>query len=136
VALELLENIQTIAGGTYKTREWIIYLRSIIRASIKGIGSAVLDSLAEESEGGAAALYSLLSLGAQVFAEASEKADLRISRYFPGRAYVGGINLSPGPHSFDVIYYNPSGKVIASFRHEDVPVLENHLNLTEAVCLR
>ncbi|MDR0668726.1 MAG: hypothetical protein LBF95_01475, partial [Treponema sp.] len=74
VALELLESIQTIAGETYKAREAVIYLRSIIRGSLKGISSAVLDSMAEESEGNASAIYGLLSLGAQIFAEASEKA--------------------------------------------------------------
>jgi hypothetical protein len=136
VALELLESIQTIAGETYKAREAVIYLRSIIRGSLKGISSAVLDSMAEESDGNASAIYGLLSLGAQIFAEASEKADLRISRYFPGRAYVGGINLSPGLYSFDIIYYNPSGKPIDSFRCENIPVLENRLNLTEVVCLK
>jgi hypothetical protein len=136
VSLELLENIQTVAGETFKVREGIIYLRSIIRASVKGISSAVLDSMAEDSEGGNAAIYGLLSLGAQILAEASEKADLRISRYFPGRAFVGGINLDPGLYSFDVMYYNPSGKAIASFRYEDIPVLEHRLNLTEVICLK
>jgi hypothetical protein len=134
--LELLENIQAVAGETYKAREGLIYLRSIIRASVKGISSAVLDSMAEESEGNASAIYGLLSLGAQIFAEASEKADLRISRYFPGRAFVGGINLNPGYYSFDVIYYSSSGKVIDSFRHEGIPVLENRLNLTEVICVK
>jgi hypothetical protein len=136
VTLELLENIQTVAGETFKAREGIIYLRSIIRASAKGASSAVLDSMAEDSEGGTAAIYGLLGLGAQIFAEVSEKADLRISRYFPGRAYVGGINLSPGHYSFDVTCYGPSGKTVASFRYEDVPALENQLNLTEVICLK
>jgi hypothetical protein len=135
-ALELLENIQAVAAETYKAREGLIYLRSVIRASLKGASSVVLDSMADESEGGTAALYGLLSLGAQIFAEVSEKADLRISRYFPARAYVGGINLNPGRYSFEVVYYGSSGKVIASFRCEDVPVLENRLNLTEVVCLK
>jgi hypothetical protein len=136
VPLELLEDIQTIAGETFKARQGIIYLKSVIRASLKGAGSAVLDSLAEKSEGRASAIYGLLSFGAQIFAEASERADLRISRYFPARAYVGGITLDPGFYSFDIVYYNASGRTIASFRHEAVPVLENRLNLTEAICPR
>jgi hypothetical protein len=135
-ALDLLENIQAVAAETYKAREGLIYLRTVIRASVKGVGSAVFGSMSEESEGEGAAIYGLLSLGAQIFAEASEKADLRISRYFPARAFVGGINLSPGRYSFDVVYYGPSGRIIASFRFEDVPVLENRLNLTEVVCLK
>ncbi|MDR1445000.1 MAG: hypothetical protein LBI94_09000 [Treponema sp.] len=135
-SLELLEDIQAIAGETFKARQDVIYLKSIIRASLKSAGSVVLDNMAEKSEGGAAAIYSLLSFGAQIFAEASEQADLRISRYFPARAYVGGITLDPGFYSFDVVYYHASGKAVASFRHEAVPVLENRLNLVEAVCLK
>jgi hypothetical protein len=136
LSLELLENIQAVAGETFKVREGIIYLRSIIRASAKGISSAVFNSMAEDSEGGNSAIYGLLGLGAQIFAEVSEKADLRISRYFPGRAFVGGINLDPGLYSFDVMYYGPSGKTVASFRYEDIPVLEHRLNLTEVICLK
>jgi hypothetical protein len=135
-SLELLENIQAVAAETYKAREGLIYLRTIIRASAKGISSAVFGSMAEDSEGGTAAVYGLLSLGAQIFAEASEKADLRVSRYFPARAYAGGITLSPGRYSFNVVYYGSSGKAVASFRCEDIPVLENRLNLTEVVCLK
>ncbi|MDR0400543.1 MAG: hypothetical protein LBH51_06325 [Treponema sp.] len=134
--LELLEDIGAIAGETYKARENFIYLKTIIRASLKGMSSAVFDSLAEETEGGGSALFGLLSLSSQLYAEMSEQADLRISRYFPSHAYVGGINLSPGRYSFNVVYYNSSGKAVGAFRYEDVPVLENRLNLTEAVCLK
>jgi hypothetical protein len=134
--LELLEDIEAVARDTYKTQESIIYLKSIIRATLKSVGSVVLDSMAEESEGGASLIFGLLSLGTQVFAEASEQADLRISRYFPAQAYVGGITLSPGRYSFEVTYYNRSGKVMESFRYEDIPVLTNRLNLTEAICLK
>jgi hypothetical protein len=135
-ALELLEDIATVAGETYKAREGMIYLKTVIRASLKGASSAVFNSLAEDSEGGTSAIYGLLSLGSQLFAEVSEQADLRISRYFPARAYIGGITLSPGRYSFNVVYYNSSGRAIASFRHEAVPVLENRLNLTEVICLK
>jgi hypothetical protein len=135
-ALELLEDMQTIAGETFKAREGVIYLKTIIRASLKGANAALLNSLAEESDGSRSAIFSLLGLGAQIFAEASERADLRISRYFPGRAYVGGVTLSPGHYSFDVVYYNHAGKIIGSFHCDDIPVLENRLNLTEVICLK
>jgi hypothetical protein len=79
---------------------------------------------------------SVLSFATQVFAEASEKADLRISRYFPAKAWVGGINLAPGVYSFRVHYYSRSGKEIASFRYEDMYIREKALNLAEAICLK
>jgi hypothetical protein len=134
--LELLEDIEAIARETYKAREHIIYLKSCIRAIAKGVGSAALDSMAEETEGSASLVFSLLSLGAQVFAEASEQADLRISRYFPAQAYVGGVTLSPGTYSCSVVYYNAAGKVLESFRYENIAVREGRLNLVEAICLQ
>ncbi|MDR2376029.1 MAG: hypothetical protein LBD96_06275 [Treponema sp.] len=134
--LELLEDIEAIARETYKAREGVIYLKTAIRAALKGIGSAAFDSMAEKSEGGASFIYSMLSLGAQIFAEASEQADLRISRYFPARAYMGGINLEPGRYSCRAVYYNASGKILGSFRYEDIPVQENRLNLVEVICLK
>jgi hypothetical protein len=134
--LELLEDIEAVARETYKVREQVIYLKTAIRASLKGVGSVVLGSMAEETEGSASLVFGLLSLGAQIFAEASEQADLRISRYFPARAYVRGITLSPGDYSFDVRYYNAGGKALASFRYEDVPIREHRLNLAEVICLK
>jgi hypothetical protein len=134
--LELLEDIEAVARETYKAREGLIYLKTIIRASLKSAGSAVFDAMAEDTEGDAGLVYSILSLGSQIFAEASEQADIRISRYFPARAYVGGINLSPGRYSCEAYYYSAAGKLVASFRYEDILVQENRLNLVEVICLK
>jgi hypothetical protein len=85
--------------------------------------------------GNAGAVLGLLSIGTQIFAEASEKADLRISRYFPAKAYVGGVTLDPGLYSYSIIYYS-GGKVVDSYRQENVPLRAGGLNLAEAVCLK
>jgi hypothetical protein len=71
-----------------------------------------------------------------VLAEVSEQADLRVARYFPGKAYVGGINLKPGTYSFSVNYYGEGRKMLASRRHENMQIRVNALNLTEDVCLK
>ncbi|MDR2178448.1 MAG: hypothetical protein LBP20_10480 [Treponema sp.] len=136
--LELLEDIEAVARETYKAQEGIIYLKTIIRASLKSAGSAVFDAMAEneDTEDQARFVYGILSLGSQIFAEVSEQADLRISRYFPARAYVGGIDLSPGRYSCEAVYYGASGKVVASFRYEDILVQKNRLNLVEVICLK
>jgi hypothetical protein len=136
-SLELLEDLEAVARETYKKKEQVIYLKTIIRATVKSVtSSAFLEAAGEVEDGGAALILGILSLGAQVYAEASEQADLRLTRYFPGKAYVGGINLAPGVYSFSVTYYDRSDKPLAVFRYEDVPVSENRLNLTEAVCLK
>ncbi|MDR2258134.1 MAG: hypothetical protein LBE14_03175 [Treponema sp.] len=134
--LELLEDIEAVARETFKEKQHIIYLKSVIRAVLKGATSSALGIAANETEGGTALALGILSLATQVFAEASDQADLRISRYFPAKAWAGGINLAPGKYSFQVFYYGRSGKEIASFRYEDMYVRENTLNLAEAICLR
>ncbi len=78
----------------------------------------------------------MLSLSTQIYAEASEQADLRLSRYFPSSALVGGINLDPGVYSYTVRYYNSANQLISEIPFRDVQVRANALNLTEAICIK
>jgi hypothetical protein len=134
--LELLEDMGAVARETFKEKVSLIYLKTILRATIKGLTSSALGIASDETSGEASLILGLLSIGTQVMAEASEKADLRISRYFPAKAYVGGINLNPGVYSVTVNYYAQNGRIIASYAQDGVMVKENVLNLMEAVCLR
>jgi hypothetical protein len=135
-SLELLEDIEAAARETFKERADLIYLKSVIRAVLKTASSSILDSASDEVGGGAGLALGILSIGAQIFAEASEQADLRISRYFPARAYAGGINLDPGVYSLTVNYYTAGGQLAASFDQKNIVIAENQLNLTEVVCLK
>jgi hypothetical protein len=134
--LELLENIDAVAQETFKERRNVIYAKTIIRSAMKSTASVVLDAAAEGQNDNAGLALGILSILTQVYAEASEQADLRVSRYFPAKAWAGGINLEPGVYSFQVNYYGPSGRRLASLRFDDMEIREGALNLTEAVCLR
>jgi hypothetical protein len=134
--LELLENIAAIAKETFKQKLAVIYMKSVIRGVAKGVTSSVLEKTGDEVGGNAGLFLGIASLGTQIFAEASELADLRISRYFPARAHVGGITLDPGTYSFTINYYSRSGQTIASFRHENVQLRTGGVNIAEAICLR
>jgi hypothetical protein len=134
-ALELLEDISAVAEATFVQKKNIIYTRSVIRAIVKGVAASVFNVMANESEENSG-IYALLGLGSQIWAEASEKADLRTSRYFPGKAYVGGINLNPGTYSYTVTFYGKNMEVISKQRFEEIVIYENALNLTEVVCLK
>jgi hypothetical protein len=135
--LELLENIEAIAAETFKAKEALIYTKTIVRSTIKGITASVLSNAARETDDGVTALVlGLFGLGAQVFAEASEQADLRISRYFPAKSYVTGITIDPGIYSFSINYYDRRGRLLESFPFENISVKENSLNLKEAVCVK
>ena len=134
--LELLEDIEAIARDTFKSRQNIIYIKTVIRAMLKGVSSSVFDIAAEQSEGTEALLWTILSLSSQLYAEASEHADLRIARYFPGKAWVGAVNVEPGIYSYRVNFFNRSGKLLSSQYFDGVNVNPGRLNLTEAFCLR
>ncbi|MDR2096035.1 MAG: hypothetical protein LBP76_11045 [Treponema sp.] len=135
--LELLEDMEAVARETFKEKKGIIYLKSVLRATVKGTTSAALGAAGNNTEDDNTGLaLGLLSLATQVYAEASEQADLRLARYFPSGAYIGGINLDPGVYSLTIKYYDKSGKVLDSFDRNNVEVKENTLNLTEAICLK
>jgi len=133
--LELLENISAVVSATFSQRKSIIYTKSIIRASVKGVTTGALYAAADQSDDNKG-IFLLLGLGSQIFAEASEKADIRGARYFPGKAYVGGINLMPGTYSLTVTYYGRNKEVIAKRRYENISVTARALNLVEDVCLK
>jgi hypothetical protein len=133
--LELLEDMGAIATETFKERAHLAYLKAVLRGTIKGVASSVMSGVGDEVGGDTGTVLALLSIGTQIFAEASEKADLRISRYFPARAYVGGVTLEPGLYSYSIIYHS-GNRVVDSFRQENVPLRAGRLNLAEAVCLK
>ena len=135
--LELLEDMASVAKETFKTRQQLIYIKTILRAVAKTAGSSMMGLAARKTDNETAGLFwGLSSIMTQAYAELSEQADLRVSRYFPARAYVTGINLPPGSYSFEIKYYNRSGGEIASIRHENMIISENTLNLVQSVCLK
>jgi hypothetical protein len=134
--LELLEDIEAVARETFKEKAGLIYLKTILRATMKGVTSSVLSAASDEVGGQAGLFLWIASLGTQALAEVSERADLRISRYFPAKAWVGGLTLDPGVYSLRVTYYGGNGKVIATSINDHVEVRGDTLNLAEVVCTR
>jgi hypothetical protein len=134
--LELLEDMEAVARETYKEREKVIYMKSVIRGTLKGVASAAMGVAGDQIGGEAGLILSVASLATQVAAEATEQADLRISRYFPAKAYIGGITLNPGRYGITVNYYGKNGGIVASYRDDRVVIGENTLNLWEAICTK
>ncbi|MDR3170556.1 MAG: hypothetical protein LBU17_02885 [Treponema sp.] len=131
--LDLLEDMGSVAFETFKAKYSLIFLKTFLRTFIKAIGSSVATNAAEEQGGSGMGL--LVGILSKVASDVSEQADIRMSRYFPQYAFVGGINLDPGTYSFTVNYYG-NGGIVASYRYDQVKVEANKLNLTETVCLK
>jgi hypothetical protein len=131
--LELLENLGTVIEDTFNARFATILLKTYIRTILKYVvaDAAAIETARQQNE--FAGL--LVAVGARTAMDLSEGADIRMSRYLPERAYIGGINLDPGTYSVIINYYN--GNSIIDRRHYDnVIVNSNGLNLLESVNLR
>ena len=132
--LELLENMGDVMKETYNARFSSTFVKTYIRTLLKyAIADVAATQAGKESSSSFAAYASAVT--AKIAADASEGADTRMARYFPDKAYVGGINLDPGTYSVTITYYS-GNPVIARDEPRDVNIRVNELNLIETFCLR
>ena len=135
--LELLEDMSKVAAETFKGKYGLIKTKTFIRAYTKAVAAGATAKGAEMAatrQGGALVgrVTGLVAgFAGRLAADASERADVRISHFFPSCAYVGGINLEPGIYSITVNYYGAGGGLITTEHQDDVVVEENKLNLTQ-----
>lgn len=132
VPMEKIESIENIAIDTFTQKQALLYAKAIARSLSKTVGSSLLGYAANET---GSDIFSVLQLVSLFAIEATERADVRTSRFFPGAAWVTGITLDPGKYRVTVHYKNKSGKILSS-ESEDVIVKINSLNLVESVCLK
>lgn len=130
--LELLEDMSAVARETFRNTYSLTVIRSTIRAITRTTAAAVGAHAAREGAGEGVGL--LVGLFGRIFSEAAERADTRISRFFPARALVGGINLPPGSYTITVNFFGFSGLVESQSIVKEVR--EHTLNLARFVCLR
>lgn len=131
--LELLEDMGAVIEETFKTRFSSIFLKTYIRALVKYSIADVAAAEATRRQGGLAGLA--VAVAARSALEMSESADIRMSRFLPDRAYIGGINLDPGTYSVIIKYYN-GNRVIHRDEHPIVTVTSGGINLLQSVNLK
>ena len=127
--LELLEDMGAVAHETFRARRSSIMARTIARNVIRltaGEGGAAVAARFGGDLAGTATRW-----GARLASGLVEQADLRISSFIPGRAYVGGINLYPGTYSITVNFYGAGRRLIATEQHHNMVVREGTLNLAQ-----
>jgi len=131
--LELLEDMNAVVEETFNARSSIIILKTFIRAILKYTAADIAAMETVKQQGDMAGF--LVAAAARTALELSESADIRMSRYLPGKAYIGGVNLDPGTYSVIINYYN-GNNLIAGAEYKDVNVRLNRLNLLESVNLK
>lgn len=135
--MEKIESIEKIAMDTFEQKQALLYLKAIARSVSKSLSTSVFGEIAESENvnSNTSLIFSLLELGSMISNEATERADVRSSRYFPGTAWVTGITLPPGEYDVKIQYKTVSGSVFSQKTYSTT-VTTSSLNLMETVCLR
>jgi len=132
--LQLLESMEDVALETYKIKEPIIYLKTITRAVLKGLaaekGKAKMTEKINNPILGFAA-----RMATDMAVDATENADLRISRFFPAKALIGEIEVEPGVHRLKVEYYSKKGNLLFTDDFGERDFQNGKLNLIESYYL-
>lgn len=123
-----LESIENVALETYKIKEPIIYLKSIARTVIKAIiNEATNKELDKQTGGGLMGSLTRAMTGALL--DATENADLRLSRYFPSTVAESEILVKPGKYSIKVNYYDNNDRLLYSDNLGTQDISKAKLNL-------
>ena len=130
--LELIEDMGAVVTETYNARFGSLFFKTYIRTMLKYAAVDVAALVATDQLGDLAGMAS--AAAGKATADASESADIRMSRYFPDKAYIGGINLEPGNYEVTIDFYAGSSMVAKEKRN--VTVRPDRLNLIEAVNLK
>jgi len=131
--LEKIEDISNIAIETFNVKAPLIYTKSVTRSVVKGLIAEKAKVDVEERSGDIAGL--LFRVAADIAVDISENADLRIARFFPGKALVGEIELEPGIYDIRVEYLNRYGSVVFVDRYDRYEVNMTRLNLINSFYL-
>jgi len=126
-----LESIENAALVTYKIKEPLIYLKTITRTIVKGLlAEQGKQELANQVGGGI--LGSIAMFATDTAVDATENADLRISRFFPAMAYIGYVAVEPGSHSIRINYFDQNNSLVFSDFTEKKEIMKNQLNIIES----
>jgi hypothetical protein len=108
-------------------------MKTLIRTIVKYAAVYVAAEAAAQSSGYESA-GTLTALTAKLAFDATERADIRMERYLPAKAWVGAVNLEPGEYNITLSYYSNTNRIYTEKR--TVRAAAGRLNLVEGVCLK
>lgn len=123
--LQLLEDMGAVVHEVFNAKFANMFLKTYIRVLLK---YAVVEVAAQQGGGGMEMM--LMAKVAKKALDATEGADIRMGRYLPNSAYIGGVNLAPG--NYDVTVKFKSGTEVKS----NIEVKAGTSTLVDAFCLR
>jgi len=134
--LELLEDMGAVIEDTFNARYTGTFLKTYIRTLLKYTALDLLDKETQKKSSGK--FGGLLQAGGMMAAkaafDATENADVRMSRYLPDKAYVGSLILQPGTYDVIINYYCDE-YLFQSEIKEGYEISEGSVNLMQLINL-
>jgi uncharacterized protein len=127
--LSLIEDVTKVAQETFKAKRSLIYFRSIARALAKGLGTHQLKAKFKKDDFSSWLSKALIDVASDI----TENADLRCSQFLPGQIYVGDFEIKPGLYDLKIDFLDSAGTIVKQVEVPQYKVLQNSLNLVEAV---
>jgi hypothetical protein len=133
--LQTIESMENAAEDTYKMKEGITYLKTIIRTVTKGILNEKANKELDKKTGGGL-FGELTRLATSALVDASENADLRLARYFPAKAMVGEIDVDPGTYRMTIRYYGANNQLLFEDDRGEITVRAKGINIVSSAYLQ
>ncbi|MBP7461234.1 MAG: hypothetical protein KBA26_08085 [Candidatus Delongbacteria bacterium] len=130
--LQLLENTYSVALETFKAKQSLIYLRTVVRVVGKLLGG---NRLKQEVDNPHFDGW-LKKLLVDVYTDWSESADIRCSRLLPGKIWVGDFELPPGDYPVRLEFLDEGGYPVSVQTIPSSRVSAGRMNLVEASCFQ
>jgi len=134
--LELLEDLGAVIKDSFNARYSGIFLKTYIRTLLKYTALDLLDKETQKKAGGG--FGSLLQAGGMMVAkaafDATEHADVRMSRFLPDKAYMGSITLQPATYDVTINYFQ-GNELLYSEIKENYEISAENINLLQLVNL-
>ncbi len=133
--LELLEDMEKVAIETYQVKKPLVLMKTLTRTIVKGLVAAEGKKQMEKE-----IKDPLLAFGARlatdIAVDATEKADLRLSHFFPAKAMVKELEVTPGEHQVSLEYRGAGGQLLYTHDLGIRDFQAGKLNLLESYYLK
>ena len=119
-----------IASKNFENKRNSIYTKTLIRTITKGILAEKQKTKIKKNNTGLGG--SLLSLAVDIGVDLTENADLRLSHFFPSKAFVNEIEIPAGEHSIQIEYLDNLDNILYVEDYGKQNLSVNSLNLIES----
>lgn len=120
--MDLLEDMGKVALKTFRNKQRMIYIKTLIRTVTKGLLAAKAKKKLKKKLKTNSLWGAVIDASLDLAVDATEEPDLRCWKTMPDQCLIGEYPLSEGTHTVDVLCFSRSGQVLYSRRFENILV--------------